>query len=155
MGRRHLSRAAAYAALVALVLAAPAAASLRWQVASRGVAHGFTGEQVGYVAVVRSAAKSFTAKIDPTGVAALDKVDFSRLAVVAVFGPYGCADSRIDVTSVAQHDSTLAVTLVEHEPKPGSVQCMAIFETYRLLEVSKAGLQKPYPTRVQVTLART
>jgi hypothetical protein len=153
VGRRHLSRIAAVAALVALVMSAPAAASSKWRVAARGDAHEL-GSQAGYVALDRAHAKLFTPWLDARGVSALAKVDFSRQAAVAVFGPYGCADDRVDVASVAQHDSVLAVRLVEHSLPPGTVQCFAIFETYRLLTVDKSALVKPYPTRATVTLAR-
>jgi hypothetical protein len=74
--------------------------------------------------------------------------------VVAVFGPFGCKDGRIDVVSLTQRGSTLAVGLRERAPAPGTMECMAIFETFRLLTVPKAALHKPYPTHATVTLAR-
>jgi hypothetical protein len=74
--------------------------------------------------------------------------------VVAVFGPFGCRDGRIDVGSLTQRGSTLTVRLRERSPDPGTMECMAIFETFRLLTVPKAALHTPYPTRATVTLAR-
>jgi len=74
--------------------------------------------------------------------------------VVAIFGPFGCKDGRIDVASLTQRGSVLAVGMRERNLTPGTMECMAIFETFRLLTVPKAALHKPYPTRAAVTLAR-
>ena len=153
MGRRHLSRAAA-AALALLTFVAPASASLSWQVVARGNAAGLADGVQGYVALDRSSATLFAVRTGKTGAAAIRRVDFTRNAVVAVFGPFGCKDGRIGVTSLAQRDGTLAVSLRERSPAPGTVECMAIFETFRVLTVPKAGLHKPYPKHARVTLAR-
>jgi hypothetical protein len=74
--------------------------------------------------------------------------------VVAVFGPFGCKDGRIDVASLTQRGNVLAVGMRERSLAPGTMECMAIFETFRLLTVPKAALGRPYPTRATVTLAR-
>jgi hypothetical protein len=106
------------------------------------------------VAVDRPSAAAFAARTGKSGAAAIRRVDFSRDAVVAVFGPFGCKDGRVDVTSLAQRGGTLRVRLRERPVAPGTVECMAIFETFRLLVVPKSALQKPYPTRATVSLAR-
>jgi hypothetical protein len=97
---------------------------------------------------------AFAARTGRRGAAALRDVDFSRDAVVAVLGPFGCKDGRIDVGSLTQRGNALAVSLRERAPAPGTMECMAIFETFRLLTVPKAALHRPYPTRATVTLAR-
>ena len=86
--------------------------------------------------------------------AKLELVNFSKDAVLAIFGDFGCRDPQIVVSSIQQQGVLLTVKLVERPLKPGTVACMAIFPTYRFLLVSKAALRKPYPTRVTVTLAR-
>ena len=153
MGRRHLSRAAV-AALVLLLSPTSASASLTWQLVARGNADGFSDRLQGYVAVDRPSAAAFVARTGKSGAAAIRRVDFSHNAVVAVFGPFGCKDGRVDVQSLAQRGGTLTVRLRERRPAPGTVECMAIFETFRLLTVPKPGLQEPYPTHATVTLAR-
>jgi len=157
VGRRHLSRAAALATIVALALAAPAGASIAWTLVSDGVAHHATlAAPVGYIALDRAEASgAFTAGLPAAAVAKVDATDFSRTALVVVYGEFGCLDSLIDVTALEQHGSMLAVALTQSPPKPGKAVCMAIYPTYRILAIGKASLRTPYPTRVSVTLART
>jgi len=155
VGRRHLSRAAVVA-LALLLPGAPALASASptWQLVARGTARGATDQLTGYVALDRPSATAWAARTGKSGAAALRGTDFSRNAIVAVFGPFGCKDGRIDVTSLTQRGSTLVVRLRERMPALATVECMAIFETFRLLTVPKAGLHKPYPMHATVALAR-
>jgi hypothetical protein len=137
-----------------VLLAAPASASIRWQLVARGTAGGLADRPEGYVALDRPSAAAFAARTGKTGAAAIRRVDFTRDAVVAVFGPFGCQDGRVDVASLAQRGTTLVVKLLERSLAPGTAECMAIFETFRLLAVPKATLHKPYPAQAAVTLAR-
>ncbi|HEY2220033.1 MAG TPA: hypothetical protein VGH35_11875 [Gaiellaceae bacterium] len=155
MGRRHLSRAALVAfGLLLFAAPAPALASPTWQLVARGNARGPLDQLTGYVALDRPSATAWSARTGKSGAAALRRADFSRNALVAVFGPFGCKDGRVAVASLTQRGSTLAVSLRESSPAPGTVECMAIFETFRLLTVPKAELHKPYPTHATVALAR-
>ena len=155
MGRRHLIGAAALAAL-AFGLATPAGAAVCWRVSSDGPSRGTvpSSAPTGYVALDRAATETFSAHLGG-GSATISHVDFSKNAVVAIFGEFGCEDSLIDVSSLSQHGTSLSVKLVQEQPAPGSAQCMAIFGTYRALLVPKASLRKPYPTRAVVTFARS
>ena len=55
----------------------------------------------------------------------------------------------------ATRDGTaLAIGLVQHAQKPGTMECMAIYQTYRFLTVPKSSLARPYPTHATVALAR-
>ncbi len=110
---------------------------------------------LGYVAVSRpSATKQFSGRLTASAKSSLARVDFSRDALVAIFGEFGCRDPQIVVSSITQEGARLTVKLVERPLKPGTVACMAIFPTYRFLLVSKTELRKPFPSRVTVTLAR-
>jgi len=135
-------------------VAASASPSINWRLVAHGNAGGVADPLVGYVALDRPSAAAFAARTGTTGLQAVRRVDFARDALVAVFGPFGCKDARVEVDSVAQRRGALAVRLRERRPAPGTAECMAIFETFRLLTVPKAVLQKPYPTRATVTLAR-
>jgi hypothetical protein len=155
VGRGHLNRAAALATVAFLAAAAPAAAALRWRLVAGGPALGSTvTTPVAYVALTRPAVGRFEANLPTPAIARVRGVDFSRDALVAVFAEFGCRDGLIDVSSVEQQGKLVHVDLVEHAPKPATVMCMAIYPTYRLLTVPKAGLSKPYPLRATVTLAR-
>ena len=155
MGRGNLSLFAAIVA-ISLALAAPAGAAIRWRVLADGASPGGApSATAGYVALTRAAAtNAFAQRLPAAGRAAVAAVDFSRDAVVAIFGAFGCRDSSIKVASIEQRDRTLAVGLVEHQPSPGTATCMAIFPTYRLLAVAKSALERPYPVRAAVTLGR-
>jgi hypothetical protein len=141
--------------VLVLVLVATAAAGLRWRLVAGGPAVGAPpSKTIAYVALSRSGARGFAPWLPERARAKVDAVDFKRDALVAVFGDFGCQDALIDVASVEQQGSALAVRLVQHPPDPGTAVCMGIFETYRLLALSKAALHRPYPARASVTLAR-
>jgi len=154
LGRGHLSRAAVVGLALLSLTAPPASASITWQLVARGNARGSVDRPAAYVALDSASAAAFADRTGRQGSAAIRGVDFSRNAVVAVFGPFGCKDRRIDVASLTQRGSVLAVGMHERSPAPGTMECMAIFETFRLLTVPKAALHEPYPTRATVTLAR-
>jgi len=155
MGRRNLSRALALAAATLLLLSsgATAATTLPWRLIASGGAAGapITGTQA-RLALSRAATASFADSLTPAAKAKLAAVDFSRSAVVAVFGEFGCRDSRVSVNRVDRTGSTIGVHLVERPLAPGTVECMAIFETFRLLALPRSSLGKPAPTRASVTL---
>jgi hypothetical protein len=151
--RRDLIRIAALVAL-ALVFAAPADAAGTWRVVADGPSTGASAASpTGFVALNRAATAKFSGRLGK-GATKLAHVDYSKNAVVAIFGEFGCQDSLVDVSAVAQHGTTLAVKLVQNQPAPGTVSCLAIFGTYRVLAVPRASLHAPYPTRALVTLAR-
>jgi hypothetical protein len=154
MGRRHLIRFAV-AVAAALVLCASAGAAVQWRLLADGPSAGGVATTKAFVALtLSSAGTQFGESLTRGAMRKLATVDFSRDAVVAVFGEFGCRDSLIDVSTLAQHGKTLSVSLVQRAPKPGTAQCMAIFATYRFLVVPKASLARPWPTRATVSLAR-
>jgi hypothetical protein len=137
------------------VLATPAAAALSWRLVARGPAEssGPPGTAA-FVALTRAATAPFAARLPQSAAGKLAAVDFTRNALVAVFGEFGCQDGLISVDAIAQRGTSIAIGLVQRSPKPGTATCMAIFPTFRLLTVAKASLHRPYPTRATVTLAR-
>jgi len=153
VGRRHLIRLAA-ALAVAFAAAASAGAADGWRVVADGPGGGGAAPPVAFVATARPATSRFAARLPEQARAAVSAADFSQDALVAIFGEFGCRDSQIVVSSLAQHGGVLAVTLAQKLPAAGRMTCMAIFPTYRLLLVPKTQLQRPFPTRATVTLAR-
>jgi hypothetical protein len=154
VGRGDLIRLAA-AAAVALTLCASAGAAVPWRLLADGPSAGGATTPRGYVALtLAGAGTQFGGLLTRGAMRALATVDYRRDAVVAVFGEFGCRDPLVAVTSVVQHGKTLAVSLVQRAPAPGTAQCMAIFGTYRFLLVPKAALARPYPTHASVSLAR-
>ena len=155
MGRRNLSRLVAVVALF-LTLAPSAGAAIRWQLLADGAASGSSvSTTTAFVALSRSGANAqFSSRLTDRAESVLGRADFSRHVVVAIFGEFGCRDHRIAVTSIVRHGSRLAIGLTERRPRPGTVECMAIYQTYRLLSVPRASLARPYPTRAVVSLAR-
>jgi hypothetical protein len=154
VGRRHLSYLATVVA-VFVVMAAPAGAAIQWRLLVGGPSPGSSVESTtGAIALTRAAAAAvrFASRLPDAASAKLMRANFSRDAVVAIFGEFGCRDGSIGVSSIVQRGTTLVVKLVERNP-PGMMQCMAIFPTYRLLLVSKSQLKRPYPVRASVTLA--
>ena len=134
---------------------APAAGAIGWQVLAHGAAVGSAVlSPRAYVALKPITVELFAPRLSHVTRVDLASVDFSKDAVVAIFGEFGCSDKLISVTSIEQRGQTLAVTLLQQLPKPGTAQCMALFPTYRVLLIAKSSLRPPYPTRATVTLAR-
>jgi hypothetical protein len=153
VGRRHLSFLAAFA--VALALAAPAGAGLRWHELARGEANlAQLSNPVAFVAADRNAAYQFAVGLPDKGNAAIGRVDFRRNAVVAVFGDFGCKDHRVVVSSLTRRGAKVTVSLVTKPLAPGTMECQAIFTTYRLLVVAKSQLGRPFPSVAEAKLAR-
>ena len=154
MGRRHLSRVIA-AVAIALTFATPAGAAIRWRLLADGPSSSNSSPATtAYVALDRAATARFSARLTDAASAKLGGVDFQKDALIAIFGEFGCRDHRIVVSSIVQHGGTLATELVEHPLKPGTMECMAIYQTYRFVLIAKSMLDRPYPTRASVTLAR-
>jgi hypothetical protein len=155
VGRRHLILAtvlAAAAVLTATASAAPAA-GVRWRELNRGTAVGpALSVPVAFVALDRASAKRVAYRLPAAGKAAVTRVDFARNAVVAIFSEFGCKDGRVAVNSMTQRSGTLAVSLVERPLAPGTMECQALYPTYRLLAVPKSSLARPYPTRSEARL---
>ena len=137
-------------------MAAPAGAAIHWRLLADGLSSGnASSATLGYIAVSRaSATKQFSGRLTASARSSLARVDFSRDALVAIFGEFGCRDPQIVVSSIVQQGARLTVKLVEQPLEQGTVACMAIFPTYRFLLVAKMELRKPYPTGATVTLAR-
>jgi hypothetical protein len=150
VGRRHLSLALALAA--AVVLAAPAGAGVRWRELDRGRAPAIVGAPGAFVMLDRAAAKRLSAHLPAAGRTALAKLDWSRNLAIAVFGRFGCKDPRVVTTNVVRRGDAFVLSLVERPLAPGTMECQALYPTYRLLAVPKASLAKPYPTSARVLL---
>lgn len=153
MERGHLIRGIFALAALVLAIAVPAGAAVSWRVLADGPSAGAGAPALdGYVALDRAATARFTARLG-TGAAALTRVDWTKDAVVAIFGEFGCEDQLVTISSIVQKGASLRVVLVKKSPPPGTAECMAIFGTYRLLAVPRATLRKPLPTRAVITLA--
>jgi hypothetical protein len=153
VGRRHLSLVAALA--VGAVLAAPASAGLRWRELARGATAGTPPARlVAVVALDRAGAKRLADRLPAAGRNALARLDIGRNVAIAILGEFGCKDHRIAVSSVERHGGALVVSLVERPLAPGTMECLAIYPTHRLLAVAKADLARPLPTAAEVRLAR-
>src|SRR5439155_22799836 len=113
----------------------------RWHELARGEANlAQLSNPVAFVASDRNGAYRFSVGLPDKGNAALDRLDFRRNAVVAVFGDFGCKDHRVVVTSVVRRGSKLTVSLLTKPLAPGTMECQAIYTTYRLLVVPKSQL---------------
>ena len=153
MGRGHLARLAAAGAALALV--APASAGLQWRLFAHGIGRGQGQPRPSaYLALDLAHTTGFAPLLPAGGRSALAGNDFTKDAVVAILGEWGCTDHRIVIRSVNRRTRTIVVSLVLRPPTQGTAECLAIYPTYRLLAITKAQLARPLPTRAQVTLAR-
>jgi hypothetical protein len=128
--------------------------AVRWREFGRGEPIGpALSVPVTFVALDRASTRRFAYRLPAKGKRALAGLDFSRDAAVAIFAQFGCKDGRVAVTSMKQRaGGMLVVSLAETPLAPGTMECQAIYPTYRLLAVPKASLSRPYPTRSEARL---
>jgi hypothetical protein len=77
------------------------------------------------------------------------RANFRTQIVLGVFGPFGCKDGRVHVARVTQTARMLVVHLSLEPLTPGAMECQAIYETARVLVVSRAALHGT-PTKATV-----
>ena len=80
-------------------------------------------------------------------------VNFRASVLVGVFGPFGCKDDRVRVARVEESGRTLLVRLTMSPLPPGTMECQAIFSTFRLLVVPRSALPR-VPTRASVVVVK-
>ncbi|MFL5953111.1 MAG: hypothetical protein ACJ76I_03275 [Gaiellaceae bacterium] len=158
MGRGHLIRlTGAYALGLVLAAAVPAAAAAHrvpWRLLERGVATGGVTTQEAVLAGSRNAAHRLAVRVPPSAGQTVLRLDYRLHVALGVFGEFGCRDHRVRLAGIDRVGSRLAVRLVLDPLKPGVMECQARYPTFRLVSLDRAGLGRPLPTRVTVTLAR-
>ena len=154
MGRRHLSRLAVGTAFtLAAVTPVADASSIHWRVVAHGAATSpATTDPYAIVATSRVAARPIVERVPRAAGAKAGGVDFRSSILVGVFGPFGCRDPRIHVTRIDESGRTLHVHLTMTPLPPGTMECRALFPTFRLLAVPRSDLPR-IPSRASVTLA--
>jgi len=153
VGRGHLSLTL-LVVLLAAAASAAAASSIPWRIAAHGVATGAPPSDVPVAVLVASkpGTARIVARVPASAARAARAVNYRTSVLVGVFGPFGCTDARITVARIVEHGRTLIVRLVRKPLPPGTMECLAIFTTYRLLVVPRSALAR-VPTAARVTLA--
>src|SRR5207245_1474259 len=101
VGRRNL--AVAITSLALVPTASGAGGTMPWGELGRGSPPAApAGAPLGYVALTRPETHVFASAVGASGRARLADVDFTRDAVVAVLGAFGCTDHRVFVSSLSQ-----------------------------------------------------
>ena len=150
MGRRHLSRLLPPVLALAAVATAAAAGTVSFRVASHGIANGApTAKPFAILGTSPATAHRIVLRVPPAVALPVLRANFRTSLVLGVFGPFGCKDGRVRVARVTQSGTMLAVHLSLKPLAPGVMECQAIYETVRVLVVSRATLHGT-PTRVTV-----
>jgi len=148
VGRGHLALPASLVVAFALAAAEPAAAALHWREIGRGPAVSApAGAPTAVVVASAARARSLDRDLPAPGRSTLAVVDWKTTVVVVILAHFGCTDERVAVTGITRRGDILAVALVKRPLPPDTVECQAIFPTYRLLALSRVGLGAPAPTR--------
>jgi len=150
VGRGHLSRLLLLG--IALAVAAPAAAAstVPFRVAAHGTSAGAPAARP--FAILGTSAASghrIVLRVTPQVALPVLRTNFRTQIVLAVFGPFGCKDGRVRVARVTQTGRMLVVHLSLEPLAPGTMECQAIYETARVLVVSRAALHGT-PTKATV-----
>jgi hypothetical protein len=136
---------AALAAVLVWTLAAPAWPP--WQTLVQGEStHGPT--QKAFVAGSVAAARPFAVFLHPEERSRLDRIDFTRDALVAVFRPVTSSGYRVEIRSMRRRRATLTVGVVTHPPT-GPV-LPVLMTAYQVVAVPRRLLGSPLPRRVVV-----
>jgi len=152
VGRGHLSRVLA-AAAVAGVLATSAAASvgIGFTVIAAGGAEP-TGSQLatGYLAASVPATRPWSKRLTPADQARVRAIPFRTAGAVAVFLDGMPCAQKVAVTRLTRSGSELQVDVAFTRLPIGVATCVRTSTAYRVLRVRKAALGTPAPTRVRV-----
>jgi hypothetical protein len=154
VGRRHLSRLLPLLVALVVVASAAAASTIPFRVAARSITDpsGATAKPFAILGTSALTAHRIVVRVPPEAAQPVLEANFRRSIVLGVFGPFGCKDGRVHVTRVTQAERTLTVHLAIKPLAPGMMECLAIYETVRVLVVPRAALHGT-PTKVTVTVA--
>ena len=131
-----------------------AASTITWRVVAHGAtASPSTGETYALVATTRSAASRIVARVPAAAGRKALAVDYGTSVLVGAFGPFGCKDDRVHVARIDESVRTLYVRATMSPLPPGTMECQAIFSTFRLLVIPRATLSR-VPTRASFIVAQ-
>jgi hypothetical protein len=154
VGRRHLSRILPLLVALVVVASAAAASTIPFRVTARGVSDPATTSAKPFAILGTSAvtARRIVMRVPPAVARPVLAANFRKSIVLGVFGPFGCKDGRVRVARVTQASKILTVHLSIKPLAPGLMECLAIYETVRVLVVPRAALHG-IPTKVAVAVA--
>ena len=154
MGRRHLSRILPLLVALVVVASAAAASTIPFRVTARGVSDPATtsAKPFGILGTSAVTARRIVMRVPPAVARPVLAANFRKSIVLGVFGPFGCKDGRVRVARVTQAGKILTVHLSIKPLAPGLMECLAIYETVRVLVVPRAALHE-IPTKVAVAVA--
>jgi hypothetical protein len=144
---------------IALVLAAAASAAatrvVTWHLLAHGVATKNDGAAtIGILASSKAAAHRLVLRVPAQAAQTVLRLDYRRQVALGIFGQFGCRDNRVRIAGIEQTATLLRVRLELRPLAPGTVECLAIYPTFRLVEIARSDLGPRLPTRVTVSLAR-
>ena len=146
--------AAALAAAVALVTAAPAAAvsGYAWTLVVSGTTAPAGGQPSGFLASTKAQEARWLPRLTPSARRAVTRVSLARYVVVAAFlDGLPCAE-QADVTTVFRSGSSLVVRIKYTPPPIGVATCVRTSTAYDVIEVARTALGGRLPSRVSLDL---
>ena len=154
MGRRHLTRLAPLLAVLVVVASAAAAGTIPFRIASHGISNPMraTAKPFAILGTSRVTAHRIVVRVTPDVAQPVLLANFRKQIVLGVFGPFGCKDGRVRVARVTQSGTMLIVHLSIKPLAPGMMECLAIYETVRVLVLPRSALHGT-PTKATVVVA--
>jgi hypothetical protein len=144
-------RSLAALAFVTVAASAAAATGVRWTPLAQGTTEP-SGAQapVGYLAVTRAQERLWSGRLTSSDRAALQRLNLTTSAAVAVFLDGMPCASKVAVSGVTRASSTLTVHIV-YTPLPiGVGMCVRTSTAYFVLAAARGSLGRPVPARVAV-----
>jgi hypothetical protein len=137
---------------IGLAVAAPAAAAstVPFRVAAHGITDGApTAKPFAILGTSAASGHQIVLRVSSPVAHPVLRANFRTQIVLGVFGPFGCEDGRVRVARVTQAERMLVVHLSLRPLAPATAECQAIYETARVLVVSRAALHGA-PTKATV-----
>jgi hypothetical protein len=143
---------------IALVLAAAASAAatrvVTWHLLARGVATKNDGAAtIGILAPSKADAQRLVLRVPAQDAQTVLRLNYRRQVALGIFGQFGCRDHRVRIAGIEQTATLLRVRLQLRPLTAGTVECLAIYPTFRLVEIARSDLGPRVPTHVVVSLA--
>jgi hypothetical protein len=143
---------------ITLVLAAAASAAaarvVPWRLMVQGMATKDDGAKpIAILAPSVGAAHRLSIRVPRKAGDLVLRLDYKRRVALGVFGQFGCRDGRVRIAGIERTGTLLHVRLVMRPLAPGTMECLAIYPTFRLVALERADLGRPLPSRTTVTLA--
>lgn len=153
MGRGHLIRALAAAAVAVAALAAGATAGISWhEIVVGSTTQTSTNVPHAYLALTKAQERVWASRLSAHDRAIVARTKLANTALVAAFLDGAPCSTHIVASAVTRQSRTLVVSVSYTRPAPGVALCIRVSTPYVVVGVSRASLGGVTPNRASLVL---